>query len=712
MRKYSFLIGLLSVFLLSTAQQNNTWYFGSRAGINFSPAGIRPVPYAVHQNVMTASEGCSSICDEDGKMLFYTNGKTIYNYTGNIMQNGDNVSGHPSAFQAALVVPLPNSSTIFYVFTADAYENAFADGYRYSIVDMSLDNGRGSVIAKNILLQAPCSERLAAARHANGIDVWIITNDYSSNIFRSWLLTCTGLQPIPSVSIIGEIPDQNDYANTGSMKISPDGKYLCQTHFPDLTDSLGENYFQLFDFNRSTGMLSNAKTIRIPLTKYYASEFSPDSKFLYVTKASESGEIDQFNCTLLNAAEIIASQYTISTENNFCGIQLAPDKKIYLTLYSGKLSVIGQPDSYGPACDYINNKVDLEGNFSSLNLPTFINDMAFDPYNNFTMQIIDTCTGRIQFSGYTILTGTISWFWDFGDGTTSTLQNPQHVFADIFQFYTVKLRITSSSVCGYIVRSKTFPAGGFLMKPDFQAVNHCDSGIVHFENRSLFYPEMIGQFNWDFGDGNFSTIENPVHSYLVAGNYSVKLKMGNIAQCLNDSITKILDIQKLTIQVTPDQTVDEGATVQLNVNGGGTIFRWEPPKWLNNSSIPNPRSTPLDDIRYVVTATNDVGCSDTDTVFIKVNHKTNIFVPSAFTPNSDGLNDVIKPFLSMQYELHNFSVFNRWGEVIFTTANRNSGWDGKIKNVIQPPGLYIWFIRVTDRSGNMVERKGSFVLIR
>jgi gliding motility-associated-like protein len=192
----------------------------------------------------------------------------------------------------------------------------------------------------------------------------------------------------------------------------------------------------------------------------------------------------------------------------------------------------------------------------------------------------------------------------------------------------------------------------------------------------------------------------------------VKLKITNIPTCLSDSATRVLNIEKLNIIASPDQTIDEGQSVQLNVSGGGTVFNWQPPTWLNNSNISNPKATPLDNVRYIVTARNEANCTDVDTVNIKINFKSHIFIPSAFTPNNDGLNDILKPVLSLQYKLQSFSVYNRWGQIVFTTANYGSGWNGKTNNVMQPAGVYIWMLRATDRDDQPINRKGTFVLIR
>ncbi len=711
MRKLPGLIICLLFFLCTRGQQNYTWNFGFAAGLKFIPTGTSPVPSIVTNSAMTATEGCSSICDDMGKTLFYTNGLIIYNRNNRVMLNGDNLAGHVSAFQSAIVIPLPNSTTIYYVFTADAVENNYANGYRYSIVDINGDAGNGAVTLKNVLLHAPSSERLTAARHANGIDVWIITNDSSSNIFRSWLLTCTGLQAAPVISVTGAVLNQYEGMNTGVMKVSPDGEQLCQTHFLNADGSTVANFFQLFDFDNTTGMISNPKTINAAQYRYFSCEFSPDSKLLYLTKA-DGGEIDQFQCKLPTALQVIASAVVLPATPSLCGLQLAPDGKIYLSDQTSRLSVISKPNSPGIACNIEIKKIDLLGNFGGLNMPSFVNDMSVDMKNYFDVQILDTCAGLVQFNGHTNLIGQVSWSWDFGDGGSSTLQNPQHVFADIRNLYTVRLTITPAVLCGFIKRTKFIFPAGLITKAAFNIVNNCDSGYVRFTNTSTQFPEVPLQYSWSFGDGNFSSDPNPMHTYTAPGNYIVKLKVKTNAACLDDSVSISLDYTSIDIQASADQLIDEGSSVQLNVTGGGTNILWQPAKWLNSSTIANPVATPMDDIMYIVTATNDAGCKDIDTVYIKVNPKTDIYIPSAFTPNNDGRNDNFKPILSVQYIINRFAIYNRWGDVVFSNTEKNKGWDGTLKGLLQDSGVYVWILNITDRKDKATELKGTVVLIR
>src|SRR5688572_19089790 len=100
-------------------QPNNNWYFGGTAGLTFSSTAGRPVPSLLLNSVMRADEGSATISNEQGELLFYTNGKTVYNREHEIMANGDDLDGNLSACQSSLIIPVPGNDSIYYVFTTD-----------------------------------------------------------------------------------------------------------------------------------------------------------------------------------------------------------------------------------------------------------------------------------------------------------------------------------------------------------------------------------------------------------------------------------------------------------------------------------------------------------------------------------------------------------------------------------------------------------------
>ena len=698
------------------AQRNNIWYFGKKAGVNFNLVAGQPYPSSLTDSEMTADEGSSTICDEEGNLLFYTNGLTVYNKDHKVMQNGSGLLANLSTVQSSLVIPLPGNPSIYYIFTADAVENNFANGYRYSIVDMTGDNGLGTVVAKNILINSSGTERLTAARHADGVSVWLITNDKNSNIFKAWLFSCSGFQPNPVTSVIGDVLDQHVLSNTGMMKVSPDGLMLAQTHFPDYDDANPgaqiANFFQVFDFNSATGQLSNVKKIQLPDAEYYSCEFSPDSKLLYVTRPVDSC-VDQFDIKLNTVAAIQASRYTIPTGRaHYYAIQLAPDEKIYLSEPSFFIGAINRPNVKGAGANFIEEQVDLNFRLAYLGLPSYINDLSYSPLNGFDYTITDSCTGQVQFQGNTTMSGLVSWYWDFGDGNNSNLQNPVHVFTPARKAYTVKLTITSTSGCGIVKRSKTFIPSGVTNQVSFEIINRCDSGYVRFKNTSILSSNSSPDFIWDFDDGTTSTDIHPVHSFTEPRQYTIKLKLNNAVSCLQDSASTDFVFETFIIHAPPSQTILVGQTVPLWVDGRGVKYKWSPATWLSDTAAKNPIAQPLNDISYKITVTNKDGCISQDSVFIKVLPLEDIYVPAAFTPNNDGKNDILRPWYSGKLELLEFSLFNRWGERVFTTSQRGSGWNGKVSGLLQSPGVFAWIIRVKDPQGNKIIRNGTSTLIR
>ncbi|HEU4471848.1 MAG TPA: PKD domain-containing protein [Flavisolibacter sp.] len=164
-----------------------------------------------------------------------------------------------------------------------------------------------------------------------------------------------------------------------------------------------------------------------------------------------------------------------------------------------------------------------------------------------------------------------------------------------------------------------------------------------------------------------------------------------------------------------DTSVVAGQPLQFNAEGG-TGYVWSPSTALNDFNRADPIAIydgSFDSIRYKVVVTDEYGCADSTHVRVKI-FRTNpqVFVPSAFTPNGDGLNDVFRPIAVGLSRLEYFRVFNRWGELVFSTTINEQGWDGRIKGKEQSSGTFVWVVRGVDFTGKVVFSKGTVTLIR
>ena len=122
---------------------------------------------------------------------------------------------------------------------------------------------------------------------------------------------------------------------------------------------------------------------------------------------------------------------------------------------------------------------------------------------------------------------------------------------------------------------------------------------------------------------------------------------------------------------------------------------------------------PSEGLRYTVFVYNEAGCVDSAFVKIKVFATLpSVFVPNAFTPNNDGKNDVLRPIAAGMKNIEYFSVYNRWGRLMFTTSNERKGWDGSVNGTPQDPGTFVWMVKAIDYKGAQYFKKGTVTLLR
>lgn len=442
MKKLSVTITFLLSYMATFGQlEFSKWYFGfTPGGINFAtnPPSLLPN----NNSVPGFSSGNSTICDNNGNLLFYCDGFRVFNSNHVNMANSNGLNSSNQGIQAAQIVKQPGNNTNYYIFHADI--NAGPLGYNYSIVDMSLAAGLGSVTAKNVQIYTPSCQRQVAIRHCNGKDVWMLSQENLSNNFRAYLLTQNGVSTTPVISSIGfPMTFTNGHNTAGVLKVSPDGKKVAMAVFanPGFIPSHAAGGFQLFDFDAATGVVSNSLSL-LNKTSATSVEFSPDGTKLYGTCATTTlSSLHQWNICAQSTAAILASQYSLSVNGSADALQRAIDGKIYLTSYNqANLHVINSPNNVGAAMSFSPNAF-IFGNTTTGFLPNYINTYTRSipsaygstlacNYLKVSTPPVPTFTSGCSSTPYV----PSSYKWDFGDPSTgavntSTSTNASHFYS-------------------------------------------------------------------------------------------------------------------------------------------------------------------------------------------------------------------------------------------------------------------------------------------
>jgi gliding motility-associated-like protein len=145
---------------------------------------------------------------------------------------------------------------------------------------------------------------------------------------------------------------------------------------------------------------------------------------------------------------------------------------------------------------------------------------------------------------------------------------------------------------------------------------------------------------------------------------------------------------------------------------GGVSYLWSPGFLLDNPTKKNPIAMLRSDTRFALMVTDNGGCVGYDTVFVKVYVGPTYYIPNAFSPNGDGINDVFRAIPPGITKTEYFRVFNRWGQMIFETHDYMKGWDGTYIGKPQPTGAYVWIIKGVDKYGKTVQMRGTVILVR
>ncbi len=375
---------LFNVFNCFSQGRNYTWLLGYHSGFSSLEGRISFTQNSYNvlgeQRTIPFSATQGNISDESGNILMSSNGYFIADATGDTMFNGSGINPGPFAEDyktygfplpyGNIILPMPDDTNKYVLFHLTLDYNSpllAASEIFYSIVDISLNGGLGEVVSKNnIALTGSFGWSMAACKHANGRDWWIVALSDSGNVAYKFLLAPNTVQYVGSQNL--QVPAFPIWA--GQPTFSPDGEKFAFSH----TQSIGSNQYlldiRLFDFDRCTGTFSTKMYLAFgDSTGGFGVSFSPNSQYLYVSSFQQIYQFDTDTINIPASITIVAINDTFLSAppvfyTNFHSMYLAANGKIYITSTNGVLDLheMDYPDSAGTACTV---------NLHNIHLPCF-----------------------------------------------------------------------------------------------------------------------------------------------------------------------------------------------------------------------------------------------------------------------------------------------------------------------------------------------------
>jgi gliding motility-associated-like protein len=299
-------------------------------------------------------------------------------------------------------------------------------------------------------------------------------------------------------------------------------------------------------------------------------------------------------------------------------------------------------------------------------------------------------------------------FWKIeSSGQTFTQSNPQISFSQAGN-QLVLLHVVSSDGCAsdtlrkdlYIHPTPTISA----------SVNDiCLDDTLTLEARETTTDStVIANWSWKFSDGSSYSGNGIRHVFNNAGPASISVFALSSQGCFSDTLDLNLQVYHTQVYAGADTFALANQPVQLNATGA-LQYNWSPSTGLSSTIIPNPITRLNSTQTYIVRGSTPIGCETVDSITVYIVENRDILLPNAFSPNGNGLNDIFRLPASV-VKLNRFSVYNRFGELIFNTQDKARGWDGYYKGKLQSPGSYVWVLDCFNLLGQRKILKGTVML--
>ncbi len=602
MKKNILLLVCVFCFQSSFSQNKraNIWYFGTLAGIDFNSGNA----VSINNSAMSETEGCATMCDTGGNIMFYTNGSTVWDRTHTQMPNGTGLLGGSSSSMSSLIIPDPGNVNQYYIFTTASDATG---GLTYSMIDMTLNIGNGDVTTLNTPLITPVGEKLTAFQKPGSNDIWVVTHEWGTANYYAYPVSSSGVGA-PVISSVGLAHTGNAGNAIGYMKISPSGDKLA------LAQSRNNN-FELFDFDALTGIVSNP--VVLPATNFtYGIEFSRDGKILYA--AEFNNKIYQFDLTLGTSAAIIASQLLVGVAMGveIGSLQMAPDGKIYVAKNSSTfVGVINDPAVLGMGCNYVDNGFSIAPNEGIEGLPNFMASI-FTEIPSMPVALFSaphhicpgTCT---NFTNLSIGATAYEWTFAGANPSVSTDANPTNICYNTPGNYLVQLIASNAndsdtlSLNNYINVYPYPPPQGISQSGDTLSANagavsyqwYHGGNIIAGATDYFYIATEGGDYNvvatdangceveaaiFDVvaavqsvsGSGQFAIYPNPVDDELKIRNDKLKIETISIYNVLGESmITVNQKTSGKKSETLVNVSILPKGIYTIEVTGGEKVFR-------------------------------------------------------------------------------------------------------------------------------------------
>lgn len=583
MKRLLILTLTLTLSLSLTAQNESSWWiFGNNAALEFSP---NPQNRSTESFLLNANfqqnEGVASISDDNGNLLFFTNGQNVWNRNGDIMPNGTGLFGNGSSTQSAIIVKAPETAGVYFIFTVDSGIGGFA----YSRVEMNLNGGLGDIVSgiKNIVLLQSSAEKVAATIKTNSNNAYVMTfaesNASSSspgtgdyNALFTWEVR--GI-PGPNISFVFPTPIAqsgnmnlpyypttlaNSGGANGQLRISPDGTKLAiaNNNFGSIGPDSG---CYLYEFNPGNGQFGGAG-LELDDGAVYGVEFSATSQYLYCETGSRFGvttrEVFQFD--LCENSNILSSKRTLTSNapNGRGTLQLGRDGIIYAARRGSTfLGAIINPNTV--TASYVSDYIDISPGESEEGLPVFIQS---DFSSSF--EVSDQCQGDATDFQLACLPQVAASMWDFGDGNTLSVTGPGVVQNNYASAGTYTVTVNVTNVSGDIrnfTQDITIFENGIVDPIDTTLLDYCDDDDSGSEIVDLtqFTADVLGtqdavtfdiSYHPTMMDAEMDTNPLPDNYDVAVGTVQIWVRISNNTSPIDDGCSAIASFD-LTVSTTP-----------------------------------------------------------------------------------------------------------------------------------------------------------------